>query len=151
MKAITLYQPWATLMAIGAKTFETRSWDTKYRGLIAIHSAKAFPIWAQELMYQEPFFSMLERMGYDDPESLQRGVILSIHDLKETYPTPNVPGQRKLYSNSILIPPAWPESQFGNYGARRYAWHMPLSQMLDVPYAIRGHQRLWEWDGDANS
>lgn len=40
MKAITLYQPWATLIAIGAKTVETRSWSTTYRGPLAIHAAK---------------------------------------------------------------------------------------------------------------
>ena len=38
MKALTLYQPWATLVAIGAKKIETRSWPTKYRGTIAIHA-----------------------------------------------------------------------------------------------------------------
>ncbi len=40
MKAITLWQPWATLVAIGAKRFETRSWSTHYRGPLAIHAAK---------------------------------------------------------------------------------------------------------------
>ena len=28
MKALTLTQPWATLVAIGAKRIETRSWAT---------------------------------------------------------------------------------------------------------------------------
>ena len=39
MKAITIWQPWATLLACGAKQFETRSWATNYRGSIAIHAA----------------------------------------------------------------------------------------------------------------
>ena len=39
MKAITLHQPWAQLVAIGAKTIETRSWSTNYRGQLAIHAA----------------------------------------------------------------------------------------------------------------
>ncbi|WP_342351939.1 ASCH domain-containing protein [Lysinibacillus boronitolerans] len=30
MKAITIKQPWATLIALGEKRFETRSWQTKY-------------------------------------------------------------------------------------------------------------------------
>jgi len=42
MKAITLYQPWASLLAIGPKKHETRSWKTKHRGWIAIHAAKRF-------------------------------------------------------------------------------------------------------------
>lgn len=32
MKALTLTQPWATLVAIGAKCIETRGWSTDYRG-----------------------------------------------------------------------------------------------------------------------
>lgn len=40
MQALSLWQPWATLIAIGAKTIETRSWGTRYRGRIAIHAAK---------------------------------------------------------------------------------------------------------------
>lgn len=40
MKAITLHQPWATLVSLGVKTIETRSWTTRYRGPLAIHAAK---------------------------------------------------------------------------------------------------------------
>lgn len=40
MKALTLHQPWASLVAVGAKTIETRSWSTSYRGPLAIHAAR---------------------------------------------------------------------------------------------------------------
>ena len=40
MKAISLWQPWASLVATGAKTYETRSWPTKYRGPLVICAAK---------------------------------------------------------------------------------------------------------------
>lgn len=39
MKAITIWQPWASLIALGVKTIETRSWSTDYRGPLAIHAA----------------------------------------------------------------------------------------------------------------
>lgn len=39
MKALTLWQPWASLVALGVKTIETRSWSTGYRGPLAIHAA----------------------------------------------------------------------------------------------------------------
>lgn len=38
MKAITILQPYASLIVAGAKQYETRSWDTPYRGIIAIHA-----------------------------------------------------------------------------------------------------------------
>lgn len=38
VKALTIRQPWATLIALGVKTIETRSWRTNYRGPLAIHA-----------------------------------------------------------------------------------------------------------------
>lgn len=40
MKLLSLTQPWATLVAVGLKKFETRSWSTSYRGELAIHATK---------------------------------------------------------------------------------------------------------------
>lgn len=40
MKAITIKQPWATLIAKGYKKYEFRTWRTKYRGDILIHAGK---------------------------------------------------------------------------------------------------------------
>lgn len=39
MPALTLHQPWASLVALGVKTIETRAWSTLYRGPLAIHAA----------------------------------------------------------------------------------------------------------------
>ncbi len=39
MKAISLKQPWANLIAAGKKTIETRKWSTKYRGPLLIVSS----------------------------------------------------------------------------------------------------------------
>jgi hypothetical protein len=38
--AITLWQPWASLVACGAKQWETRGWRTSHRGPLRIHAAK---------------------------------------------------------------------------------------------------------------
>ena len=43
-RAISLTQPFASLMAIGAKKVETRAWRTHFRGWVAIHAAKANPV-----------------------------------------------------------------------------------------------------------
>jgi hypothetical protein len=40
MKALTVLQPYAQLIAVGAKQYETRSWATKHRGPTAIHAGK---------------------------------------------------------------------------------------------------------------
>ena len=37
MKALTIKEPWATLIIEGYKEYEFRSWKTNYRGKILIH------------------------------------------------------------------------------------------------------------------
>jgi len=39
MKALTIKQPWASLIAWGVKDIENRDWPTKQRGTLAIHSS----------------------------------------------------------------------------------------------------------------
>lgn len=39
MKAITIKQPWASLIALGIKDIENRTWKTNYRGRVLIHSS----------------------------------------------------------------------------------------------------------------
>jgi hypothetical protein len=39
MKALTVRQPWASLIICGVKDIENRDWQTTYRGIMAIHSS----------------------------------------------------------------------------------------------------------------
>lgn len=41
MKALTIRQPWAELIAIGKKDIENRTWKTNYRGRVLIHASKS--------------------------------------------------------------------------------------------------------------
>lgn len=43
LKALTVSQPWASLIARGIKTLEVRSWRTEYRGPLVIHASKNTP------------------------------------------------------------------------------------------------------------
>ena len=40
MKAISIRQPWASLIARGIKTIELRSWTTRYRGRLLVCASK---------------------------------------------------------------------------------------------------------------
>ena len=42
MKALTIKEPWASLIINGYKDFEFRSWKTNYRGKVLIHAGKSF-------------------------------------------------------------------------------------------------------------
>jgi hypothetical protein len=41
MKALTICQPYAHMIAIGVKGIENRTWWTAYRGLLAMHAGKS--------------------------------------------------------------------------------------------------------------
>lgn len=41
MRILTIHQPFASLIASGAKLVENRSWPTRYRGPLLIHAGKS--------------------------------------------------------------------------------------------------------------
>lgn len=77
MRALSLTQPWATLVAVGEKKIETRSWRTNYRGPFAIHAARGFPNWAKDLIFTDDYFKeSLARHGYLENRQLPLGAII---------------------------------------------------------------------------
>lgn len=40
MKALSIRQPWAWLVAMGLKDIENRTWATKYRGRVLVHAGQ---------------------------------------------------------------------------------------------------------------
>ena len=133
MKAITLTQPWATLVAIGAKQIETRSWNTTYRGLLAIHAAKGFPRDAQHICLRVPFRDCLGNYG---PHNLPLGAIVATCELvKVIRITP-------FHEHAL---PQEPEYSFGNYSTGRYMWFLENIKALEEPKFAKGALSLWEW------
>ena len=67
VRVITLYQPWATLLAHGIKKNETRPKPTTHiaeKGIYLIHAAKKWTKEQIKTCYTEPFYSELIRLGY---------------------------------------------------------------------------------------
>lgn len=42
MKALSIMQPWASMIVLGYKPVENRSWNTTHRGPTLIHAGKSF-------------------------------------------------------------------------------------------------------------
>ena len=55
MKALSLKQPWANLIATGLKTIETRIWTTQHRGPILICASKKVDTLAIEMFLSKGF------------------------------------------------------------------------------------------------
>jgi hypothetical protein len=114
---------------MGYKRIETRSWSTRYRGLLAIHAARLFPVRARELCLVEPFRSAL---GYPG-EELPIGAILAICQLVDCV----------LITPDNL--PTEPELSFGDYTPGRWAWRLQEIRPLPMPVPAKGQLALWEW------
>jgi hypothetical protein len=134
-------QPWATLLASGAKHWETRSWPTDYRGPIAIHAAKAFPRGCIELCLEQPFARELRMAGITVPNDLPRGAVIAIGVLTKvvsTSPLWTLGGSTDLRNLSDE------EDAFGDFSPGRYAWKIDIFRKVN-PVPARGALGLWEW------
>jgi hypothetical protein len=132
MKTITLTQPWAALVAVGAKKIETRSWNTSYRGPLAIHAAKSFPKRARELCLQEPFMSALSPLRVPVDPSEYLGKIVAITSLVNVFRVEDVDVSE-------------PERSFGDYSPGRFAWLLGPVRALPEPVPAKGALGLWDW------
>lgn len=135
MKALSLTQPWASLVESGAKRIETRGWPTRYRGPVAIHAAKGFPSWAKNLCYTAPFCDVLRKHGMLRPEQLPLGLVLCITSIQDCRRTEDL--TREI---SEL------ERAFGDYGPGRYGFVLgPVTRVFDPPIPARGALGFWDW------
>jgi hypothetical protein len=139
MKAISLWQPWASLMALGAKTIETRPRRTHIRGDVAICSTKTQPPGGLDRMMQEPFRTAL---GIDAIEPDAPNII----DLHRHFPNGYVLCVVEIYA---CLTSEWlaqkggvteQEFAFGNYAAGRYAILTRNLRRLRDPVPVKGRQ-----------
>jgi activating signal cointegrator 1 len=141
VKAISLWQPWASLIAAGVKEVETRHWFTPYRGPIAIHAAKRLESDCGEELDE----LCLEEFGCHWRTSLPRGAIVATAELvacermfEKVYPT-------------IGGYPSAREFICGNWQQGRFAWLLNAVKPLKPPVPYRGMQGLFDIDGSAVS
>src|SRR5579884_2868615 len=126
--AISLTQPWATLMALGLKRIETRSWPARYVGPIALHAAIHFDTAYRDLCEQEPFRSVLLSDPRLDPRKplasqLPRGKVLALAR----------PDRWVMVTPETELPEV-PERSFGNYAWGRYHVHFTHLHPLEEPF-----------------
>lgn len=66
IRGLSLTQPWAWLVTSGPKDIENRRWNTRYRGLVAIHAAKRMP----DEDVQAAFMMLADVTGNDEQWAL---------------------------------------------------------------------------------
>lgn len=138
LPCVTLYQPHATLMAIGAKRIETRPRKWRYRGRLWIHAGKSTE-WL-ELCHEKPFKSVLAKAGFHRPQDLPLGAVLCSVDMYACVAT-------DILTSRMTQPPlSAQELAFGDYGPNRFGYLCRDVQPLPEPVPARGKQGCWYWE-----
>lgn len=140
MKAITVIQPWATLLISGKKMYETRSWKTNYRGEILIHAGKKDPLWGISAMGKEAWERALLAIGqYGDFNRFKlfpTGAIIGKANLANCVQIGNQMAERIREQHPD-------EYAFGDFTPGRYAWMMEDAVLFEKPIPASGKQGLW--------
>ena len=144
MKALTLTQPWATLVALGEKRIETRSWPTRYRGPLAIHAAKSFPADCRDLCDTPPFREALRKHGLGASD-LPRGCVIATARLVSCLETDGIRFYMHKDARMLGFDPdcitgsvALHEPDFGDYSPGRFAWFLIDIVRSPIPIPARG-------------
>jgi len=141
MKAITLHEPWAALVAAGWKEVETRDWYTGYRGPLAIHSSVHPP----DKTEISRLTFLLGSKGHELPE-FHMGQVVAVCHLAACVPTALVGTAVKKLKPNFFPKRGWEvELQLGNYDNGRWAWILRDVQRLEKPVFVRGQRKLWDW------
>lgn len=119
VRAISLWQPWASAIALGFKTFETRHWQTNHRGPLVIHAAKR-PLCAVG--------RRLARLYAMDVEAMPFGALVLVCNLTGCFAT----------QSFVNIPAG--DADFGDFTDGRFAWKLENPRVLQGPIPYTGRQ-----------
>lgn len=133
MKALTIRQPWASLVVLGAKRIETRSKPTSYRGELAIHAARAFGPAERHAARCAVPLPLLEAAELD-PEDLPRSAVLGTVELYQCLPT-----------EQLLASLSQRERMLGDFGPGRYGWLLRAARRFAQPVPASGALSFWIW------
>jgi|SRR3990170_7523077 len=129
MKALSLWQPWASLWACGRKTYETRDWSTSYRGQLLVHAAKRLILDVSDELRE----ILEDECGGHWMRDLPAGALIAQCELADCLPTEHVHVDAD-------------ERAQGNFTRGRYAWSPMNMRPLDRPIPWRGQMGLFNVD-----
>ncbi len=152
MKAITLWQPWASLIAAEVKRFETRSWappEALIGERVAIHAAARRPITDLALGVNG---TLEDEFGGHWFQDIPRGAIVCTARLAGAYQV--LTGRQDDLGCVDLgahVPGSDPDlcavqaDAFGDFRQARWLWLLTEVEALDPAIPARGRQGFWDW------
>lgn len=143
LKALTIWQPHATLLAVGARKVETRSWGCTPGQPLLIHAAAKWDLSIADRC--QTAVRLLDRHSFEPQSAAQLeirntafrdtlGMALAVVRVEEIVPMPLV---HKTRWNTF-------DQEFAGFGNGRRGWR--LTDVVALPLGIKliGKQSLWD-------
>lgn len=162
MRCISLWQPWSSLIARGAKKLETRGWTTSYLGDLAIHAGKVLD---RQMACDD---RVLAAMGWSSSHQITypAGAVLCVVEIYDVVPTSEVlqltnaqeEFARCRLGDGLIGDPCGviesspktvineDEYHLGDYSPGRFVWLTRNLRPLKEPVRTRGYQKIWTLD-----
>jgi activating signal cointegrator 1 len=128
IRALTVSQPYASLIADGVKWVENRRWATNYRGPLAIHAGKGTQYLTKEELRAYP-----------------TGAVIAVVELATCIPL--LPGRLRTHGSRVLDQLGLSVDALLNHEHTEgpFCWILRRVRKLDVPHHCSGKQGLWSW------
>lgn len=129
MKALTICQPYAELIARGDKPIENRTWATPYRGPLAIHAGKS-------LQWFDPEADL--RLYGLRKGDLVLGAVVALAELVAC-----------LHVDQAW-PGRWRHLKDHEHANGPWCWILENVRRVDTPISARGAQGLWDFHNEVS-
>lgn len=145
MRAVSLWQPWASLIGIGVKTIETRSWRPPHWLIgerIAIH-ASAKPVSARAMGFTDAWAGRaMDALGVRDFVLLPLGAVCCTAKLVDAQQVDHIAGDVAVSRNGGVLARI---DRWGDFSRGRWLWFLEDVEQFD-PIPAKGRQGFWRWE-----
>jgi activating signal cointegrator 1 len=130
MKALSLWQPWASLWCSKRKVHETRRWRCRHRGWLLVHAAKRF-----EKGLDDPLRLILDdEFGPCWAMDLPTGALIGMVNVVDCQPTQSPSGDAAASDD---------DRECGDFSPGRFAWKRDEFRLFDQPIPYRGARGIF--------
>lgn len=130
MRVLTIKEPFATLISLGIKTTETRSWRTKYRGELYIHAGLKKPKYDHK---NSDFKKLANQYNYDKlGYIICKCKLVDCIEMTEEY----IENMKKNHYIDYIC---------GEYKIGRFAWVLENIEIVN-PIEAKGKLGIWHFN-----
>ena len=127
MRAISMWQPWASLFVAGPKLHETRTWETLHRGWLLVHAAKRQPTVAEIKAFDTALEGAMLR-------GMPRGALIGAVYIEWC----------RRCDDELRSSLSRADALCGDFSNGRFAWRRSDTRAFANPIPYVGRQRFFE-------